>query len=158
MASGAASVPPPIPPIQSKTWWRKYWWLVLLIVLGILGLIGVGGGVFAMFRWIDKEMRGSEGYRRAMTLVRADPQVVAALGEPIDDSGFISGNTTSNSHSQSLSIDVPLRGPKGRATVVIVATGRDDEWKFDTLSVTVEATHQIIDLRSAANDAAKPDK
>jgi hypothetical protein len=119
-------------------------------------MLAVGGfSVFAFVNWINSQMRKSEGYRLAMVVVRADPQVTAAIGEPISDNGIITGNFSVKNESQTISLETPLRGPKGRATLSISATKHAGPWEYRTLSVTVAATHQTFDLRAAANNAQK---
>ena len=144
------SVPPPLPPAPAKTWWNRNWWwlaglggLALLMAFSLLTLQGM--------KWVYRRVKESEGYRVALATVRADQRVVAALGEPIEDEDVVTGSFTNGTNMHFVFATVPLKGPKGRATMTLNATKTDGLWQFNALSVIVQSTHQVIDLRAAAN-------
>jgi len=108
--------------------------------------------------WITKSIRESGGYQQAIATVRADRRIEAALGEPIDDSQSLTGSFVSTNHVHTVVATVPLKGPKGSATMVVNAMQMDGPWQFTVLSVTLQATRETLDLRAAANGSDTPTK
>jgi len=150
-------IPPPLPPSRTRTWWSRHW-LWVAILGGILLVANTWFGSSAIMNWIARRVKDSEGYRVAMVTVRGDAQVRAALGEPVDDSGFIKGSFVETSHLHTIFAEIPLSGPKGRATLSINGAQADGPWHFQTLVVAVAATRATIDLRAAANDPGRHGK
>ena len=99
---------------------------------------------------INAGIKESEAYRLAMVAVRADSRITTALGEPIESGYFLEGNVTGNP-VQSFSGDVPLHGPKGRATMGISASQHDGVWQFKWLKVTIAGSGEVTDLRDQVN-------
>jgi len=147
-------VPPPLPTPRPKTWWERNWiWVAVLgggalvAAFAVSAIVGLG--------WINKRIKTSEGYVLAMEVVRSDERIRAALGEPLVDEKVVTGSFNDSSSMHMVFAQVPLSGPKGRATMMINGVRFDKAWEFNTLSINIESTHETIDLRAAANAASK---
>ena len=77
---------------------------------------------------------------------KADSRVVNALGTPITDGYFVSGNTNVSGTSGQADMTVPISGPKGKGTIYFVAAKFAGQWTFSKLMVEVAASGQRIDL------------
>ena len=72
--------------------------------------------------------------------------VIKALGEPIEANGMFQGNIRYNDDEGNADLMVPVRGPKGEATLLIIAVKNDDVWTYNTMEVTISDTNEKIDL------------
>lgn len=134
-----------LPPPEKPGWFRRNWfWAVplgcLLPILLCAGLIG--GGMFAAFRMI----RQSEPFTTGLEAARVNPEVQQALGEPIEAGTLITGQINFSGSSGSADLAIPLKGPKGQATLAVNATRTDGVWKYTVLRVTIPG-REPIDLQ-----------
>lgn len=133
--------PPPLPAKPPADWWARNWkWLVP--VLATVALAGMGGFIAV----IMGSIKGSDAYTGALARARSAPAVVAAIGSPIRDAYFVSGNITVSGPTGVADLAIPVTGPKGGASVFVQASKRLGAWHFDHMIVQVDATQQKIDL------------
>jgi len=96
--------------------------------------------------------RSSEPYQEAMRRARCSVELVAVLGEPIEDGFLPAGGMRSmpggGGHSQFL---VHLSGPRGNARMFLQATRQQGEWDYPMLYV-LAGQAEPIDL-TALDDA-----
>lgn len=137
---------PPVSPAPQRThWWGRNWkWFVPTGCLGMLLL--VAAFVFFIMSIVFGAMKSSDAYKTALAKAKADPRVVSALGSPIEDGMFVSGNTNVSGTSGQADMTVPISGPKGKGTIYFVASKFAGQWTFSKLMVEVAATGQRIDL------------
>jgi hypothetical protein len=103
--------------------------------------------VFFFIAIIFGALKSSDAYKMAsLARAKADPRVVNALGSPIKDGFFISGNTNVSGSSGQADLTIPISGPNGKGTLYFVASKFAGEWTFSKLAVTVEKTGEKIDL------------
>jgi hypothetical protein len=91
-------------------------------------------------------MKSSDAYKSALARAKADPRVVNALGSPITDGFFVSGNTNVSGSSGSADMTIPISGPKGKGTIYFVASKFMGKWTFSKMVVEIAQTGQRIDL------------
>jgi hypothetical protein len=91
-------------------------------------------------------MKSSDVYKEALERAKADPAVTEALGSPIKDGLFVSGSTNVNGASGEANLAIPIYGPKGKATIYVVAKKSAGQWKDSVLAVEIEKTKRRIDL------------
>ena len=134
-----------LPPKPPRNWWQRNWkWFVptgclSLILLSVLFL-------FSIILLVFGAMKSSDAYRIAVARAKADSRVTAAIGTPIEESWFLSGNTEVNGSSGKSALTIPIHGPKGKATIHAVAEKSGGRWEYSKLDVTVENTGETIDL------------
>jgi len=78
--------------------------------------------------------------------VKASPAVQEALGTPIEEGTFVSGNINVSGPSGQANISIPVSGPKGKGTVIVVAAKSGGQWSFSKLAVDIKHMGKQIDL------------
>jgi hypothetical protein len=109
-------------------------------------LLLVAGFVFFIIAVVFGAMKSSDAYKMALARAKADPRVMNALGSPIQDGFFASGNTNVSGTSGQADMNVPISGPKGKGTLYFVASKFAGQWTFSKLMVEIADTGQRIDL------------
>jgi hypothetical protein len=104
--------------------------------------------MFAVFGMI----KSSDAYKTALARAKSDPRVTAAIGTPIKEAWYVSGNTNVSGGSGKADLSIPITGPKGGATIYAVATKFAGEWQYSKLVVKVERTGETIDLTEKTGD------
>jgi len=137
--------PPPLPRNSADTWFERNrkWFVPVLCVGGLLVFVGIAV-LFACV--IFGMMKSSDAYKGAVARAKAAPDVIQALGTPISEGYFISGNINVNGSSGRANLAIPISGPKGDATVYVVATKSVGQWTFQSLIVQIETTGKRIDI------------
>jgi hypothetical protein len=74
--------------------------------------------------------------KMAFAAAQASPVVRQQIGEPVKRGFFTSGNIQISGPTGQADIAIPIKGPKGEATVYAVARKRGGLWKFETLQVS----------------------
>ncbi len=154
-------IPPPVPPASipaaskpvpaTRNWWQRNWkWFVPTGCLTFiaLGLAFVGCIALLVFG----AMKSSDAYRIALARAKADPRVTEALGTPIEEGLFVSGNTSVSGALGKSNLAIPIHGPKGTATIYAVALKAEGKWEYAKLLVQIEKTGQSIDLSEQPNE------
>lgn len=109
----------------------------------------LGAFVAVLFAVITASFRSSDVYKQALAKSVANPQVRQALGEPIQQKGFMTGQLSVNGSSGDADLSIPIMGPRGKATVRAVAKKNGGVWSFSWLQVCVEGQDGgCIDLLS----------
>ena len=139
---------PTAPP--RRNWWQRNWkWFVptgclTLILLAVAFVAMVVVVVFGA-------MKSSDAYKIAVTRAKNDERVVRAIGKPISEGMFMSGNTNVSGGSGQADLAIPISGPKGKAKIYAVATKSAGEWVYSKLVVRVESTGETIDLNEESS-------
>ncbi len=129
-----------------KNWFGRNWkWVVptggcLLVIVLFITLAGT------MFMGVSSIFKDSEPYQKGMSAAQTNEVVLEALGEPIESDGMTKGSinyTNGDSHSN---LEIPLKGPKGEATLRIVADKYTDKWEYQVLEVILEETNETVSL------------
>ena len=95
-------------------------------------------------------MKSSDAYKTAVARAKANPEVIAALGTPIEEGMWVSGKTNVDGSSGEADITIPISGPKGKAKVYAVATKRAGRWTYSTLEAAIDGREERIDLLGGA--------
>lgn len=143
--------PPPLPDAspssslpQRRGWWQRHGkWAVPLIVVVCAAVMAAL--IYGLVTAVGAMMRDNDAYRIAMAQAAQDARLVEAIGSPIEHDGFMSGSLTSGTRSRA-SLQIPVSGPRGEATVYVEAESQLGVWKFEVLSVTVDGAETSIDL------------
>jgi hypothetical protein len=106
------------------------------------------GGAFAAFMVlvIFGAMKQTDVYQTALARAKADQRVTSALGTPIDEGWFLSGNTKVSGSSGEADLTIPISGPNGKGTIYVVATKFAGEWTYSKLAVKIDSSGETIDL------------
>jgi hypothetical protein len=143
--------PPPLPNKRSPVWWSRNWkWFAP--VIGVATILLASAFVVSVF----SVMRSSEAYSGAVARAKAAPAVIDALGIPIQEGFFFTGNINVTGESGKAELTIPVEGPKGKAALQIEASKARGEWHFDYLVVKVDQTGQKIDLSESSHGSTPP--
>lgn len=129
---------------QRSAWGNPWLWGGVGCCLGCVALpvllvtvLGVGiAGIFS----------SSGVFDAAMERARANPEVVEALGEPIERGWLIHGEVNISTDSGHADLSVPIHGPRGRGKLYLLGDKVNGEWVFERLEVRVEGREEPIDL------------
>jgi hypothetical protein len=140
--------PPPRP-----NWWSRNWkWFVP--VLCVAGVVMVAVPLVAIYLFASfflHTMKTSGGYQEALAAARANPAAVQALGTPIKDGWFPTGNVESGGSSGSSDLAISVSGPKAGGTLYVRATSSMGDWHLTMLVLQLKGTGERIDLLAGSN-------
>jgi hypothetical protein len=113
-------------------------WVVVLVV-----------AVLA-WQWLAgmSTLRRSEVYSEAVARAGSHPQVLAALGQPVEPGWWVRGGVEGEGPGERVQLAVPLAGPDGRGRLAAEARRRERVWRFDRLEVTLPDGN-VVDLLAA---------
>jgi hypothetical protein len=136
-----------------RNWWSRNWKWALPV--GCLLPILVCGGGFAAFFFlvygvVTGAIKSSDAYEEAMTRARANAEVRAALGEPIESGFWISGSINVDGSSGNVDVSIPISGPKGSGTLYVVGTKSAGRWQYSTMEVEIPGRASRVDVRPRA--------
>jgi len=109
---------------------------LIALIVGIclfLFVAFVGGILFFVFSLL----RSNGAYQGALERARKSPEAIVAIGEPMEDGYFMSGNISTSNDSGRASLSIPLSGPKGKGTLRVEAVMQVGVWKFSRLDLVV---------------------
>lgn len=131
---------------QPKSWWKRNWkWVVP--TGGCLGLIVLFALFFgALFFGISSVLSDSQASIDAMEKVKANPDVIGILGEPIEQNGMTGGSFHTSNGYKTAEVTIPIKGPNGEATIRVEGEGVEDNWSYDKMLVYISDTDTVIDL------------
>jgi hypothetical protein len=101
-------------------------------------------------------MKSSGAYAEAVAAARQNVEVRQAIGEPIEEGWFVTGNVQTSGPSGEASLAIPLSGPKGSGTLYVEARKRADRWRYTVLEFELKSTGQRILLHEQAPESAAP--
>jgi len=132
-----------------QTWFYKNRkWFVPVLVLG--AILVLGGFVTGIFFFVNSLFVNSYPYQFALERARASSTVAQQIGEPMKVGWFSTGSISYNGQNGDASLDIPISGPNGRGTIVVVAKKATSVWTSDTLEVDVAGQDQSISLQETA--------
>jgi hypothetical protein len=118
----------------SIPWYKRGWiWLASAIAL-LFGMIVIAFIASALF-FAFEVIKSTPAYQSGIAHVTSHPEVIAALGEPIEDGTFVNGSITTSAGQEHCDFSVMLHGPTGRGEAHIVGTVTNGKWTFSTLDL-----------------------
>jgi hypothetical protein len=132
---------------SKQSWWGRNWkWVV---PVGCLAPLLVCGGIITLiFVFVVGAIRSSVPYTEALAKAKANQEVKALLGEPIEAGYSVSGTIEVSGPSGKANFTIPISGPKKSATLYVVGTKAAGNWEYSTLEVAPDGGGNRIDLRS----------
>ena len=134
-------------PNQSRPgWWSRNWKWFVPTGCCLTPLVLVGGFAAFLILVVFGAMKQTDVYKIAVARAKADSRVIAALGTPIQEGWYLSGNTNVNGASGQADLSIPISGPKGKGTIYAEASKSMGQWSYSKLQVKIESTGETIDL------------
>ncbi len=128
-----------------KSWWGRNWkWIVPVGCSGMV--LFFCAFIFMIFAIVMGSIRTTDAFKEGVALATSNPEVLTALGEPVEAGWFVSGSVNVNGAGGEADLSVPLVGRQGRATLYIIADKRAGRWEFELLEVAVKGRDERIDL------------
>ncbi len=131
---------------RRKNWFGRNWKWALptfgcltIIVLAIIFAFALYSGVSTLFK-------DSEPYEMAMQSLNNNEYVIEKLGQPIEADGMFQGSINYEGNTASADIKVPVKGPKGEATLLVIAEKYNDVWEYRLMQVELEDSEEIVNL------------
>ncbi|HEY4255904.1 MAG TPA: cytochrome c oxidase assembly factor Coa1 family protein [Candidatus Udaeobacter sp.] len=118
----------------------------------VLFVVFVGSVVLIVF----SAVKSTDVYKDALARAKVHPAVIEALGSPISEGFFVSGNTNVNGASGEANLSIPIGGPKGKGTIYAAAKKSLGRWNYSGLVFEIAKTHQRIDLLQNPTSANSP--
>jgi hypothetical protein len=142
------SQPPSLPTPRDKNWFGRnwYWFIPAILLIVIASICGFVGLLFHV-------MKSSDAYQGALTRIRSSPAVIEALGEPITDSFFFTGQINIYNSDGDARLEMGIKGSRANATAYVVADRSLGRWHYTRLILALKNTDTRIDL----SDPAKPE-
>jgi hypothetical protein len=135
-------------PTQRSWLGRNWWWAVPLGCL--IPALACGGCFAVVLPAVLGTIKSSDPYKEGVARAKGSAAVRDALGEPIQEGYFPSGNvntqTSNGVESGNADLTIPLSGPKGSGSVHVVAEKTAGKWNYSTIEATVPGRDHPIDL------------
>ena len=126
---------------------KPRWLLIgLPVLLFCLCCGGPVGGFVAIFFGVFGLLKSAEPYQHAVATAKADPRVIEAIGEPIEEGMFPSGSINYSGASGEAELTIPISGPNGAASIHVSARKMGGPWEYNTLEVFITQTGERINL------------
>lgn len=132
--------------IHKQSWWKRNWkWALptggcLTIIVLIVAFAGT------LFFGITSLMEDSDAYKKVLSNASINQELIAIIGEPITQEGIIGGSINNSNGFKTSELTIPLKGPKGVATVRVEGSGVGDNWSYTRMDAYIEGSDVIIDL------------
>jgi len=114
----------------------------------LVAILLVAGFVAAILFFVFSLMKSNDAYQHALEAARRNPEVVAALGEPIKDGMFVTGHTEESGGAGNAQLSASISGPKASAKLYVEARKIAGQWHYDAMIVQLENGKQV-DLQQA---------
>mgnify|MGYP005861663867 FL=1 len=126
-------------------WFKRNWkWFIPAVVLALI-LMCVSCAALLMTTVVGA-IKSSDVYKQAVTDAQVNPEVIAALGEPVEPGFLVSGSVETSGQAGQADLSIPLSGPQASGTLYVSAVKEAGEWQFNRLEVVVEDSGERIDL------------
>ena len=130
---------------NSPSWWqRNRKWAgptgcLAIVTVFVALIIGLIAAVFGAIRLSDPS-------ETALASAMANPDVVAAIGDPMEIGWFVSGNISVDGSSGEADLSVPVSGPRGSCTVYVIGEKSAGKWNYSVLEADCDGVSERINL------------
>ena len=133
----------PVQPTKPKK--IRWGWIIgIFLTLSLLGFITLGGIIY----WaVTHAIKSSDVYQEALRKVKSRIVIIEKLGTPIEANGIPGGKISSSSGSGKANLEIPIKGPKGNATIYLNATKVGKQWRYQKLFVLIPGKNGAPDLQ-----------
>lgn len=95
---------------------------------------------------LDVSFRNSVVYQEALARAGRNPEVVSRIGEPLKPGRVLQGRINVSGSTGNANMNIPVTGPRGKATIVLDARKVDGAWVFRTLYVQFDHQSGTVNL------------
>ena len=138
-------MPPLIKPSKERSWWdRNLKWVLpsgCLVTILVFALL-----IVLIVSFVMGLMKSSDVYKHAIAKAMDNPAVEEALGSPLEEGFFVTGNINVTGVSGEANVAIPISGPKAKGTIYLKAEKIAGKWDYSMLVVHVKDTDEQINL------------
>jgi hypothetical protein len=118
-----------------------------------IGVILAGFCCFAMLLLavLLPTIRNSDAAKLAVATAASDPRAIMALGSPMKEGWFLSGNIATSGTSGTANLEIPVHGPNGSGKLFADEERKDGQWQIQTLILEVKISGERITLVPAVS-------
>ena len=118
-----------------RSWLARNWKLLLALVVIVPALL-LGG----LFTFVLRTMKSSEPYQTSFEIARRSPELIAAIGRPMQASFLVKGQIGWQNAGREGNVHLSyfLTGPEGTAKVMVFGSKYDGIWGYSELSATLQ--------------------
>ncbi|AXT18772.1 hypothetical protein D7030_05945 [Flavobacteriaceae bacterium AU392] len=135
---------------RKKSWFGRNWpWVIPVggcLTIILLFVFGIGAAIFG----VTKLITNSTPYSYALELAKDDSNVISILGDPIETNGIMSGSLSFENNDGEVDIKIPIKGPNGEGSIIVIGEKYDGEWIYEKLYVLIKETNEKINLLEKA--------
>ena len=115
---------------------QRKWKLALIIssLIGFCGFLSIMFAAYSLFR--------GETYRESLAVVQSHPEVIEALGTPMEPSLLFSPNY----FFSGFMLHYQVTGPRARAKVFMYASKEEDLWTLESVWVLPDGAPETISV------------
>lgn len=136
--------------IKQESWFQRNWkWAVPVggcgcgcLVIILLFVFGIGATIFG----VSKAFDNSAPIQYATELAYKNPKVIDNLGDAIEKYGIPSGNVSLNNDDGEIDFSIPIKGSKGKGSIIVKGIKANGEWVYEDLYVLIKETQEQINL------------
>lgn len=137
-----------------QSWWKRNWkWALPTGGCLTLIIIAVAFISYGAYQIADKLSEETSVFALLGVIqeVQKSPEVKEALGTPLRFEGLEDENYKPD-NSKHLNLDFEIQGNKSDGQLRVLANKTADGWYYETFSITVEKTGEVIHLKDRANE------
>ncbi len=141
-----ARAPYPLSPVPvQKSWLERHagWKIPLGILLAVGLLVAFIGLIFTI---VTVSFRQSDVFREAIARAERNSQVAQRIGTPLRPGWLSQGNLHVSGSSGTAQMEIPVAGPRGKATITLDARKVAGTWHFRILQIQFEGQSDSINL------------
>ncbi|MGH8444642.1 MAG: cytochrome c oxidase assembly factor Coa1 family protein, partial [Solimonas sp.] len=110
----------------------------------------------AMFMSVTGALKNNDAYRTSLSQIRANEEVKAALGEPIEAGYFVTGSINTNGPDGQAALQYSLKGSKAEGEAYVYASKHAGRWIL--LQVVVESGGHRTAVVGSPDAPLKPEQ
>ena len=141
--------------VEYPSWWKRNWkWALptggcLIIVIVAASFLGYG-----VYKVADKlsEETSVFAFIDVIQNVQKSPEINEALGKPIRFDGMEESDYDPEENRNHLELEFDIQGTKSNGVLKVIADKTPEGWTYETFTVTVEETGEIINITEKANE------
>lgn len=130
-------------------------WAIAALCWWTFVMFSVCGGVAVTLFTVGKALSSSKPYQVAIQTAKSNPQVVAILGDDIEQTGFPNGSINIENSSGKCDLVIGLKGSKGEGKLYVKGEKEADKWTFSMIKFGPLNSDTRIDLLSGISNEEK---
>jgi len=128
------------------------WKLALLFLIGAALLAAFVGLLFGVLSY---SFHNSYVFNEAISRAERNPQVVSRIGTPLRPGWLPEGHIRISGDSGTAHMEIPVTGPRGKATIRLDASKASGTWHFSVLEIEFEGQTRWLDLLDSSESTGQ---